>query len=343
MTDKVNLVGKTLAELEELAAELGEPKFRAEQIFNWVYNQQVADWVEMTNLSKELRRKLAEKASIARLKIVNRQQSQDGTEKFLLELADGERIETVYLPMRDGRKSLCVSTQVGCAMGCNFCATGQQGLTRDLTAGEIINQILTLEQEKQVTITNIVLMGMGEPLANYREVMKAIRLLNHDQGLNIGSRRITVSTCGLVPEIKQLAQEGLQLTLAVSFHAPTDDLRSEMMPINERYPLAEVLAACDYYSQQTGRRVSFEYALVAGVNDSRRQAEKLAELLQGQLAHVNLIPINQVTEVEYSSPPEQVIADFKAELAAKNISATVRTERGADINAACGQLKSREG
>ncbi|MCK8826906.1 23S rRNA (adenine(2503)-C(2))-methyltransferase RlmN [Natroniella acetigena] len=342
MTDRIALVGKTIAELEELMTDLDQPSFRVKQLFNWIYNQKVAQVTEMKNLPKELRNKLQQVAKIEEFTVLNRQVSEDGTEKYLFKLADGEKIETVYLPNQDGRKSLCISSQVGCAMGCNFCATGLQGLSRNLTAGEIVNQILMLERLKEERISNVVLMGMGEPLANYAQVLKAIRLINHEAGLNIGSRKITLSTCGLAPEIKQLADEELQLTLAISLHAPTDQLRSQMMPINQRYPLKDLLAACDYYIKQTGRRVSFEYALVEGVNDSQDLARKLATLLSGVLAHVNLIPINPVQEFEYNKPHRKAIKMFKEQLEMKNIPVTVRVERGADIDAACGQLKAKE-
>ncbi|MCK8817817.1 23S rRNA (adenine(2503)-C(2))-methyltransferase RlmN [Natroniella sulfidigena] len=342
MTDTIALVGKTMEELEELMVDLKQPSFRAKQIFNWIYNQKVSKIAEMKNLPKDLRKQLQQVAELEEFTVLNRQHSKDKTEKFLFQLTDGEKIETVYLPNQDGRRSLCISSQVGCAMGCNFCATGLQGLSRNLTAGEIVNQILMVERLTKERISNVVLMGMGEPLANYDQVLKAINLMNHDAGLNIGSRRITLSTCGLVPEIKQLADEKLQLTLAISLHAPTDQLRSQMMPINQRYPLDDLLAACDYYTKQTGRRVSFEYALVRGVNDSKDLAQKLASLLTGMLAHVNLIPINQVEQIGYSKPRQEAISSFKMELEKENIAVTVRRERGADIDAACGQLKAKE-
>ncbi|WP_408954397.1 23S rRNA (adenine(2503)-C(2))-methyltransferase RlmN [Natroniella sp. ANB-PHB2] len=342
MTDRVALVGKTLEELEELMVDLKQPTFRAKQVFNWIYNQKVDTITQMKNLPKDLRSELQQVAMLEDFTVLNRQLSKDGTEKYLFQLTDGEKVETVYLPNQGGRKSLCISSQVGCAMGCNFCATGLQGLSRNLTAGEIINQILMVERLKKERISNVVLMGMGEPLANYEQVLKAINLINHEAGLNIGSRRITLSTCGLVPEIKKLAEEKFQLTLAISLHAPTDQLRSQMMPINQRYPLEDLLGACDYYINQTGRRVSFEYALVEGVNDSQNLARKLASLLSNMLAHVNLIPINPVQEFEYNKPHKKSIQLFKEQLEMKNIPVTVRVERGADIDAACGQLKAKE-
>ncbi|GAB6137432.1 dual-specificity RNA methyltransferase RlmN [Halanaerobaculum tunisiense] len=341
MSKKIDLIGKNLTELEALVEELGQASFRAQQLFSWLYDKQVTDFSEMSNLAQELRSKLQQRAKISRLEVIAQQEATDGTEKYLFALEDGKRIETVYLPA-DNRHTLCVSTQVGCAMGCEFCATGLQGLTRDLTAGEIINQILTIEQITETRITNVVFMGMGEPLANYEQVLKAVRLINHDQGLNIGMRKITLSTCGLVPEIKRLAQEELQLTLAISLHAPNNELRSEMMPINDRYPLEELLRACRYYIEQTGRRITFEYALVAGTNDSLQHARQLSDLLAGMLAHVNLIPINQVAETGYKGSDRERINNFKAELTSRNIPVSMRVERGTDIEAACGQLQSKE-
>ncbi|GAB6100689.1 23S rRNA (adenine(2503)-C(2))-methyltransferase RlmN [Halanaerocella petrolearia] len=342
MEDKIELIGQNLVELKKLMSELDQASFRAKQLFSWLYDKKVTSFSDMSNLAKDLRKQLQNKTELNRLDVVASQESEDGTEKYLFKLEDGKRIESVYLPIEDKRHSLCISTQVGCAMGCEFCATGLHGLTRNLTAGEIINQILTVEEIKGVRITNVVFMGMGEPLANYEQVLKAVKLMNHNQGLNIGMRKITLSTCGLVPEIKKLAREELQLTLAISLHAPNNELRSEMMPVNDRYPVEELIEACQYYIDQTNRRITFEYALVEGVNDSVAEAKELADLLAGMLAHVNLIPINQVDETGYTNPDEQRIREFKAELDKKGIPVSTRAERGADIDAACGQLQAKE-
>ncbi|OCL27932.1 23S rRNA (adenine(2503)-C(2))-methyltransferase [Orenia metallireducens] len=343
MEERIDLMGLNLEELKEVVSSLGEASFRAKQIFNWVYDKKVTDFLEMSNLSKNLREKLIDNAYISQLKVITLQKSKDGTIKYLFELEDGQWIESVFMPYQDNRRSVCISTQVGCGMGCNFCATGLNGLTRNLSTGEIINQIITIARLRGEEITNVVLMGMGEPLANYEEVLKAITLMNDDNGLNIGMRRITLSTCGLVPQIKRLAEEDLQLTLAISLHAPNNKMRSQMMPINDKYPLEDLLDSCRYYIDKTGRRISFEYSLVKGVNDSPKDARELARLLSGILCHVNLIPINQVEGLEYSKPDRDAINNFKAELEQKGVAVTVRLERGADIAAACGQLQAKEG
>jgi 23S rRNA (adenine2503-C2)-methyltransferase len=337
---KTNLVGLTERELAELMTELGQPSFRAEQILNWVYDKKVFEFEQMTNLGAELQQELADNFKLAPLVKLKEQKSADGTIKYLFELNDGARIEVVYMPSDNGRKTLCISTQVGCAMGCSFCATGLKGLTRDLTAGEIINQVLTVEKIADIDITNVVIMGMGEPLDNYEATLRAIQLINGP--LNIGMRKITISTCGLVPKINELASEELQLTLAVSLHAPTNELRDELIPANGKYPLEDLIAACQSYTEQTSRRVTFEYALMDGVNDSEEDAHQLAKLLAGNLFHVNLIPINQVEQLDYSQPQQEQIDLFKSKLEYFNIPVTVRKERGADIDAACGQLQGKE-
>ncbi|ADL12946.1 23S rRNA (adenine(2503)-C(2))-methyltransferase RlmN [Acetohalobium arabaticum] len=347
MTDKAELISFDLTELENfINNELGEASFRAEQIFNWIYKQGAVNFEEMTNLSQGLRSRLQSKAYIQQLTEITRAKSEDGTVKFLFELEDNKEIETVFLPYQDGRNSICVSTQVGCGMGCNFCATGQQGLERNLTTGEIVSQILKVQQlmgsngYDPSLISNVVFMGMGEPLANYDNFLRVIDILNSEKALNISMRRITVSTCGLVPQIKRLADKELQLVLAISLHAAEDKLRSEMMPINKRYPLEELIAACEYYLQKTNRRITFEYALVDGVNNRRQDAEKLAQLLSGLLCHVNLIPVNPVKELGLTRPNRKAIKEFKEILDRHNIQATVRQERGNDIEAACGQLRT---
>ncbi|WP_027339151.1 23S rRNA (adenine(2503)-C(2))-methyltransferase RlmN [Halonatronum saccharophilum] len=342
MEERMELIGSDISDLENLIKELDQPKFRAKQLFSWLYNKKVDKIKEMTNLSKELRAKLEKKTRIERLKLIKSQESSDGTVKYLFGLSDGNKIESVYMPYRDGRRSICISTQVGCGMGCNFCATGLHGLSRNLTAGEIVNQILTVEDITGEEISNVVFMGMGEPLANYDRVLKAIRLINSEQGMNIGMRRITLSTCGLIPQIESLAQEKLQLTLAISLHAANNKLRSQMMPINAKYPVEELIPACKRYTELTGRRITFEYAIVDGLNDSYAHARELAKLLRGMLAHVNLIPINEVEGIDYTRPQRRSINLFKEELDKLNIPATIRVERGGDIDAACGQLQGKE-
>lgn len=347
MVAKVDLSSLDLTGLEDFVSnELGEASFRAEQIINWIYKQGVVEFEEMTNLSQGLRNRLEDKAYINKLTEVTRAQSKDGTVKFLFKLKDNKEIETVFLPHQKSRNSICISTQVGCGMGCNFCATGQQGLERNLTTGEIISQVLEVQRIMSSNsydsslITNIVFMGMGEPLANYDNVLQAINILNSEETLNISMRRMTVSTCGLVPQIKRLADEELQLVLAISLHAAEDEIRSEMMPINERYPLEELITACEYYLNKTNRRITFEYALIDGVNNRRKDAKKLAQLLSGLLCHVNLIPVNPVEELGLSRPNREAIEEFKEVLSQYNIQATVRQERGKDIEAACGQLRT---
>jgi 23S rRNA (adenine2503-C2)-methyltransferase len=348
MSEKVDLCSLDFEELEEFVKEIGEASFRARQISDWIYKQGITDFMEMSNLSKNLRNRLNEIAYISQLKEKTRSEAKDGTKKFLFELEDGERIETVLMSYQGGRNSVCISTQVGCAMGCNFCATGLQGLERNLSTGEIVGQVLEVQrlisndEFRDPRVSNIVVMGMGEPLANYDNLLKAIKILNDEAGLNISMRRITVSTCGLVPKIKELADENLQLVLAISLHAANDELRNEMMPINKRYPLEELIAACKYYLEKTNRRITFEYALVSGINNDPQDAKELAELLSDLLCHVNLIPVNPVEELDLHRPKRGDIKRFKEILAQNGIQVTLRQERGNDIEAACGQLRSKE-
>jgi 23S rRNA (adenine2503-C2)-methyltransferase len=348
MSEKVDLCSLDFEELEEFVKEIGEASFRARQISDWIYKQGITDFMEMSNLSKNLRNRLNEIAYISQLKEKTRSEAKDGTKKFLFELEDGERIETVLMSYQGGRNSVCISTQVGCAMGCNFCATGLQGLERNLSTGEIVGQVLEVQrlisndEFRDPRVSNIVVMGMGEPLANYDNLLKAIKTLNDEAGLNISMRRITVSTCGLVPKIKELADENLQLVLAISLHAANDELRNEMMPINKRYPLEELIAACKYYLEKTNRRITFEYALVSGINNDPQDAKELAELLSDLLCHVNLIPVNPVEELDLHRPKRGDIKRFKEILAQNGIQVTLRQERGNDIEAACGQLRSKE-
>jgi 23S rRNA (adenine2503-C2)-methyltransferase len=341
---KVLLLDLTYNELEEFLASWDEPSYRADQIWGWLYRALAADFQEMTNLPKGLRERLAEAACLRTMKPLEKRVSADGlTRKELFALRDGQTIESVLMHY-ERRHTACISTQVGCALGCAFCATGQGGLVRNLTAGEIVEQVLyfarSLKSEDE-QITNVVLMGMGEPLANYEATWQAIETLTHDDGFNLGARRITISTVGLVPGIRRLAEERKQIGLAVSLHAPTDELRDELVPVNRRYPLAQLMAACRHYVERTRRRISFEYALIQGINDSPAQARQLAHLLDGLLCHVNLIPLNPIPESPYQPSSRDRVLSFQAELNRSKVSNTLRVERGADIRAGCGQLRSQ--
>ncbi|MBI4279488.1 MAG: 23S rRNA (adenine(2503)-C(2))-methyltransferase RlmN [Armatimonadetes bacterium] len=348
--------GMTLEELEAFARGLGEPGYRGRQIAHWAYQRSVPSFAEMSDLPAALRPRLEAVAHLTSVVPVTDVRADNGeTIKYLFRLADGATVETVFMRYEDGRRSVCISTQVGCGMGCTFCATGLAGLTRNLTAGEIVDQVVQVHRLTGERMTNVVFMGMGEPLANYTATLKAVRLLNAPYGLGIGMRHLTVSTVGLVPQILNLADEKLQLTLAVSLHAPTDQLRSELVPINRRWPIAELLGACRAYATTTGRRISFEYVLMEGVNDRPELGVKLGELLaerpaggadaprsrreEGSLWHVNLIPWNPVYGLQYRRPGMQRVEAFAAPLRRQGISTTVRVERGVEIDAACGQLR----
>lgn len=341
---KQNLYDLSLDELRALVQELGEPAFRAQQIWQWMYQQYVADFESMTNLPKALRGQLAERATLDVLEPVSELASADGqTTKLLSQLPDGQLVETVRMDY-ETRHTLCISTQAGCAMGCVFCATGQMGFFRHLTAGEIVAQAiffarrLAAEDER---VTNIVLMGMGEPLHNYDNTLEAIDRLTVENGFNLGARKITISTVGLVPAIRRYADERRQTPLAVSLHAATDEERDKLIPINRRWPISELMDTVRYYIEKTGRRVTVEWALINGENDTLEQARKLGELLQGMLVHVNLIPLNP-TEGYAGAPSSRERVDaFQQELARHGISSTVRVRRGIDIQAGCGQLRDR--
>jgi 23S rRNA (adenine2503-C2)-methyltransferase len=360
---KTDLLGLTLAQLRAWLVERGEAGFRAKQIYSWLYQHLVTDFAAMRNLPKALRERLAEEACIGPLVVRSEQHSKDDrTRKILLELEDGKLVESVlmlYPPLGESseRATVCVSSQAGCAFGCTFCATGQMGFDRHLSAGEIVAQVLYFARELRAApwtarglpgskpidhITNIVLMGMGEPLHNYENVLQALRILNSPDGFHLGARHMTVSTVGLVPAIRKLSQEQLQVNLAISLHAPTDELRTTTMPINRKYPLKELLAACQDYIATTRRQVTFEYVLLAGINDTPAYAHKLGELLAPlhQFAHVNCIPVNATTAA-YRPPDGQAIRAFRTILQEHGVSNTVRAERGDDIAAACGQLRTR--
>ncbi len=326
---------------EELATymgALGQPKYRADQVFRWLHSVGVG-FDGMTDLSKPLREKLKENCFIPDVTIAAKQVSAiDGTVKYLFRLYDGEYIESVFMRYHHGN-TLCISTQAGCRMGCKFCASTLKGLKRNLLAAEMISQIQAAEKDTGERVSGVVLMGMGEPLDNYDNVLKFLRLVNHPKGLNIGHRHISLSTCGLVDNIKRLGEEKLQITLSVSLHAPNDALRQSIMPIANKYSVDELLQACRDYEKQTGRRTSFEYALISGVTDTPELAEELGKKLKGSLCHVNLIPVNEIKERSYRSATRTAAATFVKILEKFGITATVRRKLGSDISAACGQLR----
>jgi 23S rRNA (adenine2503-C2)-methyltransferase len=335
----------SLHELETQVLELGFPAYRARQLWGWAYRQCVADYSAMSNIPAALRDAIADQAPLSLLETVRAVATDDGeTIKTLYRTGDDQVLETVLM-LYPNRATVCVSSQVGCAVGCAFCATGLMGLSRNLSAGEMVAQVVGAAREARQRgrePTNIVMMGMGEPLQNYAEMMKFINIVHDPHGLDIGARRITVSTSGIVPRIDALADEPLQLNLAISLHAPDDELRSRLVPINRRYPIATLMAAVDRYIARTGRRVSFEYALMRGVNDADTTANELAALLRGRLCHVNIIPLNPVELLPYERPDPAGIEQFAGILRAAGIATSVRYSRGLDIDAACGQLRARE-
>ena len=337
----MDLKSLSFEELQKEIESLGEPGFRATQIFDWMHKKLVADIDGMSNLSKALREKLKNTYEYTSLKCVRLQESRvDGTRKFLFELADGNYVESVWMKYHHGN-SVCISSQVGCRMGCRFCASTLDGLERNLLPGEMLDQIYRITVLTGERVSNVVVMGTGEPMDNYENLIKFIHLLNDEKGLNISQRNITVSSCGIVPKIRELARENLQITLALSLHAPTDEKRRELMPIANTYSLKEVMEACGYYFEKTGRRVSFEYALVAGVNDRDEEVEELTALLGDLNCHINLIPVNPIKEREYKSTDHLRVLGFKNKLEKNGINVTIRREMGRDIDGACGQLRRR--
>ena len=330
-----------LSALADLVSQMGQPAFRAKQIFHWLHQKQAAEFSQMTDQPKAFLARLEEDWFIAAPSVRRRQQSKDGTVKYLLELADGNCIETVAMQYSYGL-SVCVSTQVGCRMGCRFCASTQAGRVRNLEAGEIASEIYTVQKDLGQRVSHIVLMGIGEPLDNYEAVLDFLHIISSPDGVNIGMRNISLSTCGLVPMIDRLAQEKLQITLSISLHAPNNPMRSKMMPVNDAYPVEELLAACRRYQKTTGRRISFEYSMVRGVNDSPETARELARLIRGMGAHVNLIPINPVDGSPYTATDAQNVRRFQSLLTELGVNATVRRRLGSDISAACGQLRREE-
>ncbi|MBR3041020.1 MAG: 23S rRNA (adenine(2503)-C(2))-methyltransferase RlmN [Lachnospiraceae bacterium] len=337
----MDLKSLSFEELQEEFAILGEPKFRVSQVYDWMHKKCVSDIDEMTNLSKALREKLKEKYEFTSLRMARMQESEiDGTRKFLFELSDGNFIESVWMKYHHGN-SVCISSQVGCRMGCKFCASTLDGLERNLLPGEMLDQIYRISQITGERVSNIVVMGSGEPMDNYDNVLKFLKIISDERGLCISQRNITVSTCGIVPGIRKLAEEKLQITLAISLHAPTDEKRKALMPIANSYSLAEVMDACRFYFDKTGRRISFEYALVKGVNDREEEVAELTSLLKGMNCHINLIPVNPIKERDYRSTDRTNVLNFQNKLEKNGINVTIRREMGRDIDGACGQLRRR--
>jgi 23S rRNA (adenine2503-C2)-methyltransferase len=341
---KKSIYSLQLQELKDWLSENGEKPFRAEQIFEWLYKKRITSFEDMSNVGKGLRDKLASHFVITTLNTAIKQTSSDGTIKFLFELHDGYSIETVLM-RHDYGNSVCVTTQVGCRIGCTFCASTLGGLKRHLEAGEIVAQVVKVQQtldETDERVSSVVIMGIGEPFDNYDNMMSFLKIINHEKALNIGARHITVSTSGIVPKIYKFADEETQINFAISLHAPNTELRSRLMPINKAYKLDDLMKAVRYYIDKTGRRISFEYGLFGGVNDSVEHAEELAELLKGLKCHVNLIPVNYVPERDYVRTPRDKIFEFEKTLKNKGINVTIRREQGSDIAAACGQLRAKE-
>ena len=335
-----NIKDYNLEELKQEIENIGEKKFRAEQIFKWLYQEKVKSFDEMTNLSLNLREKLKENYTICNFEILKKQESKDGTIKYLFDVLDGNAIETVLMSYHHGY-SICVSSQIGCKMGCKFCASTGINFIRNLSSGEIVEQILAVEQDAGVRISNVVFMGIGEPLDNYDNVINAIHIINNQKGLSIGARHISISTSGLVPKIYKLAKENIPCTLSISLHATTNEKRSKMMPVNNSYPIEELIEACKYYLEKTNRRISFEYALAKDNNDNIEDAKGLIKLLKGMLCHVNLIPINKIENGKFTKSSNENIIKFRDYLNEHGIVATIRRELGSDIEAACGQLRRK--
>ncbi len=340
--EKLNLKGLWIEELEGILDKLREKKYKAKQLAKWIYNKGVLDFAQMTDISKELRRKLSGIAYIEKLKLMKKQTSRiDQTEKFLFELSDGKKIETVLMREKE-RVTLCISTQVGCALNCIFCATGSMGFERNLSAGEIVDQIICAKEhlKEDEKITNLVIMGMGEPLLNYENTLKSIRMIQSELGLSISAKRITLSTAGIVSQIYKLADEGLKIKLALSLNAPDDELRKKLMPITKKYPLSKVMEALKYYAEKNDTRITFEYVLIKDINDSKEQALELAKLVRGIPCKINLIPYNPVKNCPYEKPEEQTLQKFRDLLYPRAPAVTLRKSKGEDIQAACGQLKA---
>lgn len=330
-----------LEEVKSVCKSLNLPSYRASQIFSWLQKEGVSDYDKMTNIPKSLRQTLSENYPIRSCEIeLKRVSKTDGTVKYLFKLYDGNFIESVLMKYKYGY-TLCISSQVGCKMGCMFCASTKGGSVRNLTAGEMLSQIHAAQRDMNVRVSHVVMMGMGEPLDNFENAMKFLSLVGDENGLNLGMRNISLSTCGIVPKIYELMDKELQITLSVSLHAPEDELRSKIMPINRKYHLEELIEACKKYTKKTSRRISFEYAMISGLNDTPECAAKLASLLKGMLCHVNLIPANEIEESTYKRSKEETLKAFCDVLSSRGINVTVRRSLGSDIDASCGQLRSR--
>lgn len=338
---KVDIKSLSYNELEEFIIAKGEKKFRAKQLYEWLHVHHVASYEEMTNIPKKLVEMLENECVLVSHKQVRMQESKiDGTRKYLFALADGNMVESVWMKYDHGN-SVCVSSQVGCRMGCRFCASTIDGLVRNLTPSEILDQIYRIESDTGERVSNVVVMGTGEPMDNYDNVVKFVRMLSDEHGLNISQRNITVSTCGIVERIRQLADEELTITLAISLHAYNQEKRKEIMPVANKYDLSEVMEACRYYFDKTGRRITFEYSMIAGVNDTKEDAKGLGELLKGMNCHINLIPVNPIAEREYKSPDKNKAFAFQKMIEKYVKFVTIRREMGRDIDGACGQLRRK--
>ena len=341
-SEKIDLKNLSPSELNQFLESFGKERYRSIQILRWLYQKGIPSFDEMTNLSKRFRQELSQFSFISSLHPMHMEQARDGTQKFLFQLGDGNRIESVLIPDK-ARLTLCLSTQVGCAFGCLFCLTGRIGWKRNLTVSEIVNQILTVRKTlpEKTCLTNIVLMGMGEPLANYENVMKAIELMVHPDAFKFSSRRVTLSTVGLIPELEQLAKEKISFRLAISLNASGEETRSQLMPINRRYPLKKVLEICRNFPLRPRTRITFEYVMVEGMNDSSQDAKRLIKILKGIPSKVNLIPLNEASEISFKRPLEEKIKGFQEILMEGGLTAIVRTSKGREISAACGQLQGK--
>ncbi|MDD3218666.1 MAG: 23S rRNA (adenine(2503)-C(2))-methyltransferase RlmN [Lachnospiraceae bacterium] len=338
---ETDIKSMSLSELESFFKKIGEKPFRARQVYEWMHKKLAASYDEMTNLSKSLRETLEKDYPLTFLEMIEVQTSKlDGTQKYLFRLEDGNVIESVLMKYRHGN-SVCISSQVGCRMGCRFCASTLDGWTRNLRPSEMLDQIYQIQKYSRERVSNVVVMGTGEPMDNYDNLLKFIHMLSDESGLMISQRNITVSTCGIVPKIKMLADENLQITLAISLHASNDEKRKSLMPIAFKYSLQELLGSCKYYFEKTGRRLTFEYSLVGGVNDTQEDAEELKNLLAGLNCHVNLIPVNPIKERDFVQSDKKVIEKFKNKLEKYRINVTIRREMGRDIDGACGQLRKK--
>ena len=340
MAEQTDIKSMNQEQLQEYMESLGEKKFRARQLYQWMHQKLAAGFGEMTNLPKELRTSLEEHCQMHGAVVVQKQVSRDGTTKYLMELSDGNTVESVWMQYHHGN-SVCISTQVGCRMGCRFCASTVGGLVRSLRVSEMLDQVYEIQRLTGERVSNVILMGIGEPLDNFENVVQLIRMLSDEKGLHISQRNITISTCGLTDQIRRLMAENLTVTLAISLHAPNDTLRAEMMPVANRYSIQEIMEVCREYIEHTGRRVTFEYSLVAGKNDRREHAEELAGLLRGMNCHVNLIPLNPVEGRMGNRSDRTDVQNFKLVLEKKLSNVTIRREMGSDIDAACGQLRNK--